>query len=127
MEDKYISYETAQLLNEKGFDIDTWTVYDKDKDVINRGYRLITGDDIAAPTQSLTMRGLMVKHNLFIEIRFDGSDGAYPMFDAYIQNLKDNAKPIPVIGYDRYSYDQVLETAIQFCLKNLISNGRENI
>ena len=114
----YVSFETAKLLKEKGFNEPCVYVYchDSSEDIWDADK-----EDIACqkPTLQMAMKWLREKHNLFIQITVDFSDGAYPMYDACVVDLA-RCISITVIGYDRYYYTQACETAIKYCLENLI-------
>jgi hypothetical protein len=122
----YVSFDTAKLLKEKGFNEKVICYYDDGGSLnlnkfvefqcCNQGY----GSGIfAAPTLQMTRRWLMAVHNLFITFELDFSDGAYPMFDAVVYNLA-TCEKYPIINYDRYSYIKGTEAAIKYCLENLI-------
>lgn len=108
----FVSFETAKLLKEKGFNELTTKAYPYFE---GKNYKY----DISCPTLQMTMKWLREKHNLFIQITVDFSDGAYPMYDACVVDLA-RCTSIIVIGYDRYYYTQACETAIKYCLENLI-------
>ena len=127
IQEAYVSFETAKLLKDKGFDESCRYYY------VNNGnlmfteeyfhnseikYGTYTGCICTAPTLQMAMKWLREVHTLFIEITVDLSDVVYPMYNAKIVNLKtcDNHY---VLGYDRYSYEEAVETAIINCL-NLI-------
>ena len=118
----YVSFDTAKLLKEKGFDEATAGTYYKDGTfeylTINRwNSKFVT--PISAPTLQMACRWLTAVHNLFITFELDFSDGAYPMFDAVVYNLA-TCEKYPIINYDRYSYIKGTEAAIKYCLENLI-------
>ena len=60
----------------------------------------------------MTIEELINKHNLFVEITVDFSDGAYPMYDCTVIDLATCEKH-HIVGYDRYSYPQALEYGIE--------------
>ena len=126
----YVSFETAKLLKEKGFDARCPMIYTADgemlyTDVKHHNMYAVTNKqleyytDIIAPTLQMARRWLMAIHNLFITFELDFSDGAYPMFDAVVYNLA-TCEKYPIINYDRYSYIKGTEAAIKYCLENLI-------
>ena len=137
----YVSFECAKLLKEKGFpqeyDIYHSLVYNEedyeDEYEVQRMVletKLVKAGTLSSypigvpepkcycPTLQMAMKWLREKHNLFIQITVDFSDGAYPMYDVCVVNLA-ICTSIVVIGYDRYSYTQTCETAIKYCLENL--------
>ena len=78
MEDTLISFETAKLAKEKGFDEKVYREYDKSgylrctsksADVVLGPYdELLKSTEYPAPTQSLLQRWLREVHNCFIDI-----------------------------------------------------------
>ena len=122
----YVSFETAKLLKEKGFDERCTHYYKNEKYLVDLGYTNIhsyTNSDLveefAAPTLPTAMKWLRRKHNFFIQVTVDFSDGAYPMYDVCVIDLA-RCTSIIVNGYDRYNFIQAYETAIKYCLENLI-------
>ena len=77
----YVSFETAKLLNEKGFDTPVWTRYENDGD-----NKVIFGDkynwnnspmgQISAPTLQMAMKWLREVHGLHISLE--------PCYDYYL-------------------------------------------
>lgn len=141
----YVSFETAKLLKEKGFDWDCKQVYDlvrpqscadgKMYDSFPDENPNAYGELVSAPTLQMAMKWLREKHSCFITLSWD--------FDKYDDNRK------PVFGktnwqynisipkwnsartgdgsyFDMYSeeefptYEEALEASINYCLKNLI-------
>lgn len=129
----YVSFETAKLLKEKGFDEFCPTFYETDEpdngpkyskklgwflhnsyDYSDRYGKII----ISAPTLSMAMKWLRVVHKLEI----------YP----YHQYSQDGNKwwfeivkfPSPVSDYESNAiyatYEEACEAAIKYCLENLI-------
>lgn len=130
----YVSFETARLLKEKGFPQDPCicnTAYTTRGKLSNNAksfaYSTMLLNELGilsrtysmAPTLQMVMKWLREKHNLFIQITVDFSDGAYPMYDVCVVNLA-RCTSIIVNGYNRYSYTQACETAIKYSLENLI-------
>lgn len=124
IEEAYVSFETARLLKEKGFDINTDTSYVVDN--TNRP-AVKVGDFlhnmprnekhlIAAPTQALAMRWLREVHNLHIDI--DVSEGDW---NPCVIELEDWSV---VSEYDtektQDTYENAVEYALKYCLTNLI-------
>ena len=78
MEEQLISYETAKLAKEKGFDEKVYREYDKSgylrctsksADVVLGPYdELLKSTEYPAPTQSLLQKWLREVHNCFIDI-----------------------------------------------------------
>lgn len=119
----YISFETAKLLKEKGFDEFTFSNYDENGIVqfnevetrIVKGYQ--------RPTLQMTMKWLREVHNLFIEPRVGEINGkTWYDFDIIPINGRkinwDHYNNIPLVELN--SYEEAVELAIKYCLENLI-------
>ena len=125
IEEAYVSFETAKLLEEKGFDESTICVYHKDGifdriTLNNWNNKFVT--PICAPTQQMAMRWLREKHNIYISIQPDfPSEIDYKMCWCWSANvLHENC--ISTKGHQCYieTYEQAVEAAILYTLKNLI-------
>lgn len=117
----FVPYETAKLLVKKnfGYDAEYESYYTLHGEIV---YFKDNSNEInIAPhiTLQMAMKWLREKHNLFIQITVDFSDGAYPMYDVCVFKLA-TCTPIIVNGYNRYSYKEACEAAIKFCCENLI-------
>lgn len=125
----YISFETAKLLKEKGFDETCrafWKVWDKHTTLCdcspshmfeychNSMLEQYNDDEelnIAAPTLQMAMKWLREKHKITIGILFKG--------DRIYYEIHQNNEF--VFGVDTpKSYEKICEEAIKFCLENLI-------
>ena len=143
IEEAYINYDTAKLLNEKGFKIDTtqsyWIIspdgiryhmspigaYTSDINDKSAFYR--PADSYPCPTQQVAMRWLREKHNLHISVQPDfPSELNYRMCWCWSANLLEE-NCISTKGFQCYlgSFEEAAEKAIQYCLKYLIieNNG----
>ena len=129
----YVSFETAKLLKEKGFNESCYTYYDDIDDSINRfdkGYHFNNTSYpwgvpydiskakkyIVAPTLQMAMKWLREVHNLWCEISPEGKGlwyrEAYSLTDEeYIPNSN---------GHKIKSYEEAVEAALKYSLENLI-------
>ena len=114
----YVSFETAKLLNEKGFDEPCIYVYlhDGSEDTWDADK-----EDIACqkPTLQMAMKWLREMHNYNIEIDTIGQKSRNTLtWRSVIYNLENG------IEYYREetfkSYEESCEAAIKYCLENLI-------
>ena len=126
----YVSFETAMLLKEKGFNEPCYTCYLNKElshyDYLSTNFELID-DVISAPTLQMTMKWLREVHNIFIciipsEVGVGVMDYTYVLYkidvkNFYFENLgvQGRAKNI-----NEVSYEQACESAIKYCLENLI-------
>lgn len=125
----YVSFETARLLKEKGFNEKVICYYDDGGSLnlnkfvefqcCNEGY----GSSVfAAPTQSMVMKWLREVHNICITIYPDKTKG----YEAVLYDTKDNVEIIlqsfGIFGAHIFedSYEEACEAAIKYCLDNLI-------
>ena len=113
----YVSFETAKLLKEKGFDEPCVYVYRHDcsEDIWDADK-----EDIACqkPTLQMAMKWLRESHNINIDIvpiwnqkRFE-----YQVFVV----TPENAKHCYIDDKLYLGYEEACEMAIKYCLKNLI-------
>ncbi len=120
----YVSYETAKLLKEKGFDndvicTDCW--YDENGDLHRRGNYSYSGAPVYhkdtccnAPTLQMAMKWLREVHNIAIETEWEH------LWYAYIKPM--TSKPSEEDYYQCKSskYEEACEVGIMYCLENLI-------
>lgn len=126
----YVSFETAKLLKEKGFDEYCYGYYYTSKymsygDIKQRNLELFP-DSYAAPTLQMAMKWLREVHNIAICIC------AYYPVDSYELSYRNN-KPYWKIrimnhtfsrDYDSFNtFEEACEAAIKYCLENLIRYG----
>ena len=126
IQEQYVSFETARLLKEKGFNVKCHTYYNYQSVSYsqhneNWNYNgTFRGGMLSAPTQSLVMRWLREIHNLFIGIIPQeiglGVSGITFTIDKITEDLWNSL--FQDKGFD--SYEEAAETAILYALKNLI-------
>lgn len=137
IEEAYVSFETAKLLKEKGFDAFTFAYYSKDDEDSEPvfGMESLCSDNWngqpdevndlwwSAPTQQMAMCWLREVYNQHIVIQAY-NNVALLKTDYYveIQNLNEPTKKgYCVNGCMRKStYEEAVESAIKYCLTNLI-------
>ena len=111
-----ISFETAKLLKEKGFD-EYCGYYSSDGEYW--GYCVCNHkgkDYISAPTLQMTMKWLREK-GWFIHINIIREASCWTVD---IQDIKNNVGLYIPKGYGFSSYEEACEAAIKYCLENLI-------
>ena len=119
----YVSFETAKLLKEKGFEGDVNAYYH----IWDNGHRVCPVQEfshseaphlyIPAPTQSMAMKWLRKEYNIHIEPRY------FPMPNIYRYVIIHSPFTIENIdSHPQYfnSYEEAVEAAIKYCLENLI-------
>lgn len=116
----YVSFETAKLLKEKGFNEKCYVNYSSNGSTQHFNYQA-PSDGIPCPTLQMAMKWLRDVHHIFIDIDYDPvAFGSKPYF-SLITNMKtfDYFK-----GHDfpteRETYEEAADTAIRYCLEKLI-------
>ena len=113
----YVSFETAKLLKEKGFDVESYAsikVFGGNMYEIN-GEWITPTEDTIIPTLQMAMKWLREVHKIHIEIGYN--IGYFPVCIFTKTNATIPYKPIQ--GKD-FTYEQACEAAIKYCLENLI-------
>lgn len=122
IKEAYCSFEVSKLLKEKGFDkfIDYgWDeqLFDKEHP---RGFSL--GFDnkehwISCPTHQMAMKWLREEKNIIINVWYNSVDYAAEYFEPNTQTGIGN---FVFIGDEYYTYEEAVEAALKYVLKNLI-------
>lgn len=144
-QEEYVTYETAKLLKEKGFTVDTTQDYWKigpdgvkyfmssigayTSDINNQYAYYRPADSYPCPTQQMAMRWLREEHDLHIMLQPE--DWIYPEEVAHITGWGWSifkGRPFDCLYAHMYredTYEEAAEKAIQYCLENLIieNNG----
>lgn len=119
----YVSFETAKLLKEKGFDEPTLWFYIGDG-TRYLAHKPIIGDWYRRPTLQMAMKWLRESHNLCIEpyrtacgylftiTRIPTGSDIYNKWDDYDGDDEDSGQWT--------TYEKACEAAITHCLENLI-------
>jgi hypothetical protein len=133
IQEAYVSFETAKLLKEKGFDENTLMVYmsygdlckcNRYDSIRNSNYNDITKNyfECTAPTHQMAIAWLRKKYNIYISIQPDfQSDKDYKIcWCCSVNILYENC--ISTKWYQCYieTYEEATETAIKYCLEHLI-------
>ena len=139
MKEQFVSFETAILAKEKGFNVETLHFYCKNRtcDYIKTPYkysfevnanqeRLINGEidnfgygiTWSAPRQSLLQKWLRDDYNIFVEVNVQ--DGYYTYFNYLVYNRLDSkvaTNRIKSKVNTHKTYEQALEIGLQEALK----------
>ena len=111
----YVSFDTAKLLKEKGFDEACIYVYlhDGSEDIWDTDK-----EDIACqkPTLQMAMKWLRKEHNLFIGLEYVNILGLGFVYQSTICRFGDDN----MTCLWKHSYEEALEAAIKYCLEHLI-------
>ena len=125
--EEYVTFETAQLLKENGFDVPTTTLYNQNGDFglcegFTNGMKTLCNTDltkyyrsdfISAPSQAMAMRWLREDKKRIINAWFDGYD-----YQSEVGKPEDEI--FTLIGDEFKTYEEAVEAAIKYCLENLI-------
>ena len=118
IKEDYVSFETAKLLKEKGFNEPCLMCYTSDKKLGNYGhYNSYKNSDVfslTAPTIQMAMKWLREVHHLFINI--EPLTGIKYTWSIWFMNESKEAESSLV--YD--TYKEACEAAIKYCCENLI-------
>lgn len=107
----YVSFETAKLLKEKGFDKPTMSFFRGDKLIWQQARYPET--DIQRPTLQMAMKWLREEKHMFI--RIIQSNIGYCACEIYFDRVK-----CYQFRESFTSYEEACEAAIKYCLTNLI-------
>ena len=129
----YVSFETAKLLKEKGFNEKCGPYYELSGILINcviiEAKHNIDGDKFSAPTLQMAMKWLREEHNLFIEFQCYGANCYENAHFEYSYVIKEYVayNHEKTVGLEHKhsksmfnSYESACEAAIKYCLENLV-------
>ena len=133
MEEQRISFETAKLAKEKGFNLVVSTAYCEEgvlrscnPDFYLKGYHN-QGMASLAPTQSLLQRWLRERHNVIVDIQLDQT--SYPKYCFNIYRYEDfgNWEDVANPEWGLYSsYEKALEEALELGLQEVNLQGKNH-
>ena len=118
----YVSFGTAKLLKEKGFDEKCYANYSSNGVALHFNYQT-PSDGISCPTLQMAMKWLREVHKLIISPKYDeAEDEKELLYSMWFFDILPISKTLPVVehnqGYD--TYEQAVEEAIKYALENLI-------
>lgn len=129
--ENYVSYEVAKLLKEKGFDESCECFYDtelydtkhNDISIVNEWMNISNSQleereflCYSAPTLQMAMKWLREVHKLAINIEFQIDSPTWKWRIYHIEPSEDKHT-----NFKHYStYEEACESAIKYCLENLI-------
>ncbi len=111
----YVSFETAKLLKEKGFNEGCPTTYTSNGFFHTHNYKPLF-DDIFAPTLQMAMKWLRKTHHIHIRL-INSTDEDY-RYEIYPIKGKYRGSYFSDNCY--YEYEDACEVAIKFCLEKII-------
>ena len=129
----YVSFETAKLLKEKGFDENCAALYNlRNGEFCEKQTGYVFNNSqwdsfITAPTLQMAMKWLREVHNIFIciipsEVGAGVMDYTYALYKIDAKNFyfKDLGIQGRAKNISKISYEEACEAAIKYCLENLI-------
>ena len=127
IEESYVSFDTAKMLKEAGFDVPCTSQYTEGKSIWNVGYPDNFNQDefgYSRPTQALTARwlreahGIHVSSNIFMDSANDADGNTVDEWNFWSYDLFDNSGRIIEESDDRYdSYEEALEAGLKRSLE----------
>ncbi len=129
VKEDYVSFGTAKLLKEKGFDEFCHALYHEGDDKIFFGLDVdsyhntnLNVDCYACPTLQMTMKWLREMYNIYIMIDKDfATENGWHYVVVRKQDWTDNIdNGLAVQESNSYTYEFACEAAIKYCLENLI-------
>ena len=137
IKEDYVSFETAKLLKEKGFDGSVSVHYNELGSTI-MCCNPISKNWIKCPTLQMAMKWLRKMHNIHIEVNLSFSEDPIkypPFYYVYVLDSKSGNSVIdpaaridglnPLVDVDNTprnfnTYEEACEAAIKYCLEKLI-------
>ena len=131
--ENYVSFETAKLLKEKGFEGENRDWYNMegfieeigvDDGIDPTAHEEIFNNVIPAPTLQMAMKWLREEHNLHCDISYDFRLGWCIQITSLKEVVQDHDTemktylPHKAINYT--TYEEAADAAIKYCLINLI-------
>ena len=126
IKEDYVSYEVAKLLKEKGFHepcIATYNLTTKDFAVeeVYQDWTTCWKTYVSAPTLQMACKWLREVHNLHVDVGYDDLD--------WFWNIISTSEDVPIADRPKFivtgtachrTYEEAVEAAIKYTLKNLI-------
>lgn len=118
----YVSFETAKLLKEKGFDVYVSSFYDNEGNFSRKeaDWNWNIGSRYSAPTLQMAMKWFREVYKLYIVVRpYVTEEGFFSLFD--VKSVKEKEIIVNLRTKTGFTtYEESCEAAIKYCLKNLI-------
>ena len=123
----YVSFETAKLLKEKGFDENCAALYSLESGEFDkRGVGYVFNNSqwdfyITAPTLQMVMKWLRENYGLHCDIGYDDLDWFWNIISVSDDvPVEDRPKMIQLGTACHKTYEDACADAIKYCLENLI-------
>ena len=122
----YVSFETAKLLKEKGFDEKCHMCWDEVTKTMESADEYATNSEllatyISAPTLQMAMKWLREVHGLFIGTVFQPECLFKEDKWFWKWNISDKGHKLTLVEFgESDTYEEACESAIKYCLENLV-------
>ena len=134
IEESYVSFDTAKMLKEAGFDVPCRSYYElEDGEIVRKDcirpydHNCFEDTVCSRPTQALAARWLREVHDTFVKMErvgsFDGKEFRFYWSYSLISVSTACLKSISGGRYD--SYEEALEVGITKCLEQIIEEMKE--
>ena len=130
IQEDYVSFETAKLLKEKGFDEDVLTYYAFDPETKQYDFKQDDRWDnphnygtyyVSATTLQMAMKWLREVHNLHCDIGYDDLNWFWNIISVSDDIPVEDRPKLIKDGYaGLLKYEEACEAAIKYCLEHLI-------
>ena len=125
IKEDYVSFETAKLLKEKGFDGYCWSWYHNGNHTYTGTSRFCNSElkkyEDSAPTLQIAMKWLREVHNIVIVIEPHKYDYINEKNSSYVASLWQGDNYYENITSKDYpTYEETADAALKYCLENLI-------
>jgi hypothetical protein len=121
--EQYITFETAKLAKEKGFDepcnryYEDGFIHENRFFLLNNNSKIMSKTSCSAPTQSLLARWLRETYKIIVTVPFNYDT---KLFTYFIGNYE---HPISKSTKEYSTYEEAFETGLQEALKQIESEG----
>ena len=116
----YVSFEVAKLLKKAGFDLDTYSAYNKDGMFTDKNRSILTWNDFAnyysAPTLDVAQRWLREKLDLIVTIDYNYHKGVF------LCKVYNKAECLSIL-FDCPVYEEAQEAGIKKALEMILEKG----
>lgn len=115
----YVSFETAKLLKEKGFEVYRYSaMYDKNGILVPFSFKRVTNSEkrrfaYEAPTLQMAMKWLREVHHIALNVCYLIGMWSYSVYRTDVSSSGLNSE-------DFDTYEEACEAGIRYCLENLI-------
>ena len=117
----YVSFETAKLLKENGFDEKCFTVYNNDGKFYDTRYGIAPSIEIPAPTLQMAMKWLRNIHDIVCSVGlFTDLPEMPPYWSFNILNQSTAKVMYEAFDVKCETYEEACEAAIRYYLENPI-------